>query len=121
MECDRTCNCDATFECLRHACLDNDILAAADYTKQFCVASDASDDDKGVQLYQLRGPTSPDILNDRDTVSYYTCSKQWSASMAKWPSYYKKADVRITALTLARPYADASPLPILAYTDRSPL
>ena len=45
--------CDAAFESLRSACLANTILAAPDYTKPFCVAGDASDDGKGVQLYQL--------------------------------------------------------------------
>ena len=35
--------------------------------------------------------------------------------------YYKDADVLIMALTLAKPYADASPFPILAITDHAPL
>ena len=83
------------------------------------MAGDASDDGKGVQLYQLKDVTAPDSLDNRDTIAYY--SKQWSASMAKRPPYYKEADVLITALTPARPYADASPFPILVYTDHSPL
>ena len=46
--------CQASFESLRNACLENGILAAPDYTKPFCVGCDASDDGKGVQLYQLK-------------------------------------------------------------------
>ena len=46
--------CDAAFEILRSACLDNIILAAPDYTKPVCVAGDASDEGKGVQAYELR-------------------------------------------------------------------
>ena len=41
--------------------------------------------------------------------------------MAKRPPYYKEADALITGLTLARPYADASPFPIIAITDHAPL
>ena len=41
--------------------------------------------------------------------------------MAKRPPYYKEADVLITGLTLAKPYADASPFPITAHSDHAPL
>ena len=41
--------------------------------------------------------------------------------MARRPPYYKETDVLITALTLARPYADVTPFPITAYTDHAPL
>ena len=41
--------------------------------------------------------------------------------MAKRPPYYKEADVLITGLTLARPYADAYPFPFVAITDHAPL
>ena len=41
--------------------------------------------------------------------------------MARRPPYYNEADILITGLTLAKPYADASPFPIKAYTDHSPL
>ena len=41
--------------------------------------------------------------------------------MAKRSPYYKEADVLITTLILARPYADASPFSITAYTDHVPL
>jgi hypothetical protein len=111
--------CDAAFESLCSACLANTILAAPDYTKPFCVVGDASNDGKGVQLYQLIDPSAPDVIANRATIAYY--SKVWSNLMAKRPPYYKEVDVLITALTLARPYADASPFPITAYTDHAPL
>ena len=41
--------------------------------------------------------------------------------MARRPPLYKEADVLITRLTLAKPYTDASPFSIKAYTDHSPL
>ena len=111
--------CDAAFESIRSAWLNNSILAAPDYTKPFCVAGDASDDGKGVQLYQLIDPSAPDMIANRATIAYY--SKVWSNSMAKRPPYYKEADILITALNLAQPYADASPFPNTAYTDHAPL
>ena len=37
------------------------------------------------------------------------------------PPYYKEAGVLITALALAKPYADASPFPILLIADHAPL
>ena len=110
---------DQCFERLRAVCLENSILAAPDYSKPFCVGCDASDDEKGVQLYQLRDPSTPDVLSNRATIAYY--SKCWSPSMARRPPYYKEADVLMTGLTLAKPYADASPFLIKAYTDHSPL
>ena len=39
---------DKFLERLRAACLENNILAAPDYTKPFCVGCDASDDGNGV-------------------------------------------------------------------------
>ena len=80
---------------------------------------DASDDGKGVQLYQLKDPTLKDTPDNRATIAYY--SKAWLPPMAKRLAYYKEADVLITGLTLARPYADASPFPITAWTDHAPL
>ena len=62
VEWDWTRECDGAFKRVRHACLDNDILATPDCTKQFFVAGNASNDSKGVQLYQLRDPTAPDTL-----------------------------------------------------------
>ena len=41
--------------------------------------------------------------------------------MARRPPYYKETHILITGLTLAKPYADASPFPTKAYTDHSPL
>ena len=62
---------DQYFERLRAACLENSILAAPDYTKSFCVGCDASDDGKGIQLYQLRDLSAPDALSNRATIAYY--------------------------------------------------
>ena len=64
--------CQASFESLRNACLKNGILAAPDYTKPFCVGCDASDDGKGVQLYQLKDPTLKDTPDNRATIAYYS-------------------------------------------------
>jgi len=111
--------CDASFEKLRQAALANNILASPDYTKPFCVGCDASDDGKGVQLYQLKDPSCSDTEDNRDTIAYY--SKAWSNSMMDRPPYYKEADVLITALTLAKPYVDAFSFPILAITNHAPL
>ena len=110
---------NAAFERLRDACLANRILAAPDYSKQFRVGCDASDDGKGIQLYQLSNINLPDTPDNRNTIAYY--SKAWSPAMAKRPPYYKEADALITGLTLAKPYADASPFPIIAITDHAPL
>ena len=110
---------NTAFELLRDACLANRILAAPDYQKPFRVGCDASDDGKGVQLYQLTDLAKPDTPNNRNTIAYY--SKSWSPAMSKRPPYYKEADVLITGLTLARPYADASKFPIKAITDHAPL
>ena len=41
--------------------------------------------------------------------------------MSRRPPYDKEADCLITGLTLARPYADASPFPIKGVTDHAPL
>ena len=41
--------------------------------------------------------------------------------MSRRPPYYKEADCLITGLTMAKPYADASPFPILGITDHAPL
>ena len=41
--------------------------------------------------------------------------------MSRRPPYYKEADVLISRLTLAKPYVDASPFRIKAYTDHPPL
>ena len=63
--------CQAAFESLRKACLENGILAAPDYTKGFSVGCDASDDGKGVQLYQLKDPALKDTPDNCDTIAYY--------------------------------------------------
>ena len=116
---DWTSERNAAFERLREACLANNILAAPDYDKPFRVGCDASDDGKGVQLYQLTDTDLTDTPDNRNTIAYY--SKAWTPAMAKRPPYYKEADVLITGLTLARTYADASPFPIMAITDHAPL
>lgn len=69
------------FERLREACLANDILAAPDYSKPFRVGRDASDDGKGVQLYQLTNINLPDTPDNTSTIAYN--SKLWSLAMAK--------------------------------------
>ena len=46
--------CESCFEKLRSQCLDNNILAALNFIKQFRVATDASAYDKGVHIYRLK-------------------------------------------------------------------
>ena len=67
---DWSLQCDTSFENLRNACLDNSIFTAPDYIKQFIAGCDASDDGKGVQLYQLADPAKPDKIENRDTIAY---------------------------------------------------
>ena len=60
------------FEALRDKCLQNDILATPDFTKQFFVDVDASDSGKGVTLYQLTDPSKGESLDNRSVISYYS-------------------------------------------------
>ena len=41
--------------------------------------------------------------------------------MMNRPPYYKEGDALVTGLTLAKPYADASPFPITTFADHAPL
>ena len=73
------------FETLRKQCLENMVLARPDYTKQFRVAGDASDDGKGLELYQLKDTSECDLLEadydagNRLIIAYY--SKPWTNSI----------------------------------------
>ena len=69
---DWTAERNAIFERLREACLANNILAAPDYSKLFRVGCDASDDNEGVQLYQLTNINLPDTPENRSTIAYYS-------------------------------------------------
>ena len=63
---------NAAYEELRSACLENNVLAAPDFTKQFYADSDASDDGKGHVTFQLKNPELPDTLDNRGTPSRTT-------------------------------------------------
>ena len=53
---------NVAYEALRSACLQNKVLAAPDFTKQFFADSDASDDGKGHVIFQLKDPELGDTL-----------------------------------------------------------
>ena len=79
---------NAAYEKLRSECLENKILAAPDFKKQFFADSDASDDGKGHVIFQLKDPKLPYTLDNRQVICYY--SKAWSPSMrGKPPSTWK--------------------------------
>ena len=109
------------FESLRQAALDNIVLAAPDFKRQFIMASDASEDGKGWVIYQLKDPNGKDNQANRDIIKYG--SKAWERSMreGKVPPYYTEADAMITGALDAKYYAQATPFPLLILTDQAPL
>ena len=110
---------NAAFEALRDACLQNKILAAPDFTKQFFADSDASDDGKGHVIFQLKDPELGDTLSNRAIISYF--SKAWPDNMRDKPPYYLEADALITCIERASYYSRATEYPLVVYCDQAPL
>ena len=110
---------NAAYEELRSACLENNVLAAPDFTKQFYADSDASDDGKGHVIFQLKNPELPDTLDNRNVISYF--SKAWPPNMRGKPPYYLEADALITCIERATYYSRATKYPLIVYCDQAAL
>ena len=115
----RRCRERRVYEALRSACLQNKVLAAPDFTKQFFADSDASDDGKGHVIFQLKDPELGDTLSNRNIISYF--SKAWPDNMRGKPPYYLEADALITCVERASYYSRATAYPLVVYCDQAPL
>ena len=114
-----TQECQTAFEKLRKACQNPRALAPLDVKKRVRVGADASQDGKGGIIYQLIDESGPDIPSNRLILAYF--SKAWKNETRSYPPYYREALALITGLELARPFAECTPWPIIAYTDHIPL
>ena len=114
-----TKECQVAFEQLREKCKNPKALAPFNPKKKIRVAADASQDGKGGMVYQLIDESGPDIPSNRLILTYF--SKAWKNETRSYPPYYLEALALITALEKAKPFAECSPWPVIAYTDHQPL
>jgi len=116
---DWTKECNDAFELLRQRLLENEVLAAPDFKKQFLVAVDASEDGYGYIIYQLKEVDKPDKRENRAVLKY--ASQAWPNSLRTRPPYYQEGFAFCEALADVRYYAVASPYPVAMKTDHKPL
>ena len=114
-----TNECNKAFEDLRRALLENNILAAPDFDKQFYCAIDASEDGYGHVIYQLKDTETPDVRENRAVLKY--ASKAWPNPLRHRPPYYQEGFAFVEGAADAKYYAVASPFPLAMKTDHKPL
>ncbi len=116
------------FDCVRDKLLEGVHLCAPDFSLPFHLATDASEDGKGGELYQL-----PEILlqdqypycsklhaPDNHAVIFFL-SKTFTETERLKPSFYLEGDALLWGTFQCKYYALSSPFPLYTYSDHLPL
>ncbi|KAJ8018540.1 hypothetical protein HOLleu_43415 [Holothuria leucospilota] len=104
--------CQTAFDKLKSILVNHPVLRAADYTKPFKIATDASDVGVGAVLLQA------DENNVAHPVAYF--SKKLNKHQRKYSTIEKEALSLILAITHFEVYV-TGPFPVTIYTDHHPL
>jgi hypothetical protein len=116
------------YEHIRDALLSGLHLAAPDFTLPFHLQTDASEDGKAANLYQLmncpideqfpycKDKHSPDNMF---IIAHY--SKAWTEALRLRPPFYLEADALLWGTNEVKFYALSSPFPLYTYSDHLPL
>lgn len=104
--------CQTAFDKLKNMLVNHAVLRAADYTKPFKIATDASDVGVGAVLLQA------DENNVAHPVAYF--SKKLNKHQRKYSTIEKEALSLILAITHFEVYV-TGPFPVTIYTDHHPL
>jgi hypothetical protein len=103
-------------------------LAAPDFSRPFHLATDAPEDGKGGELYQL--PSIPidkqypyDVRThapENHAVIFFL-SKVWDETQRLRPAFYLEGDSLLWCTLKSKYYALSSPFPLYTYSDHMPL
>jgi transposase InsO family protein len=118
----------AAFDTIRDKLLEGVHLAAPDFSLPFHLATDASEDGKGGELYQL--PSIPiaqqypyDVkihAPDNHAVIFFL-SKAFDETQRLRPPFYLEGDSLLWCTLKCKFYALSSPFPLYTYSDHMPL
>lgn len=105
------------FDILKNAIIDSPMLIYPDFTKRFCVATDASNTGCGGVLYH---PESDDDLDIKADAIVAICSHKWSESQRNYSAYKKELYGLVYCLRRFHEYIWGRPDTIV-FTDHKPL
>jgi hypothetical protein len=115
------------YEHVRDALISGVHLAAPDFSLPFHLQTDASEDGKGANLYQLancpiskqfpycKDKYSPDNMS---IIAHY--SKAWTEALRLRSPFYLEADSLLWGTNEVKFYALSSPFPLYTYSDHLP-
>jgi hypothetical protein len=116
------------FDTIRDRLLAGVHLAAPDFSLPFHLATDASEDGKGGELYQLptipiedQYPYNAKIHASENHAVIFFLSKAWDETQRLRPPFYLEGDSLLWCTKKSRYYALSSPFPLYTYSDHMPL
>jgi hypothetical protein len=116
------------FDAIRDRLLAGVHLAAPDFSLPFHLASDASEDGKGGELYQLPSmpiseqfPYDPKKHAPELHAVIFFLSKAFDETQRLRPPFYLEGDSLLWCTLKAKFYALSSPFPLYTYSDHMPL
>ncbi len=117
-----------SFDEIRDKLLCGVHLAAPDFTKPFHLATDASEDGKGGELYQLpdvpiadQYPYDPKLHAPENHAVIFFISKAFDETQRLRPPFYLEGDSLLWCTLKTKYYALSSPFPLYTYSDHLPL
>ena len=118
----------AAFNTIRDKLLRGVHLAAPDFSLPFHLATDASEDGKGGELYQLPSiPIAQQYPYDSKTHApdnhavIFFLSKAFDETQRLQPPFYLEGDSLLWCTLKCKFYALSSPFPLYTYSDHMPL
>jgi hypothetical protein len=116
------------FDAVRDLLLEGVHLSAPDFSLPFHLATDASEDGKGGELYQLpkvpieqQHPYCPKLHAPEMHAVIFFLSKSFSETKRVKPPFYLEGNALLWGTFKSKYYALSSPFPLYTYSDHMPL
>jgi hypothetical protein len=116
------------FDCIRDKLLQGVHLCSPNFALPFHLATDASEDGKGGELYQLpdvpvdqQYPYCPKLHASNNHAVVFFLSKTFTETERLKPPFYLEGDALLWGTFKCKYYALSSPYPLYTYSDHLPL